>query len=99
MDLDESRDIIKAIDEQMADLFVKRMDAVRHVAAYKREQGLPIEDKEQEARVIAGRGALIEDDELRPFYVQFLQGTMDVSKSWQHHLIDCGSLQEEGDEQ
>ena len=59
MDLDDSRGIIKAIDEQMADLFAKRMDAVRHVAAYKREQGLPIEDKEQEARVIAERGALV----------------------------------------
>ena len=87
MNLDEARDEIRQVDEQIAALFVRRMDAVREVAAYKRERGLPIEDKEQEARVIEQRGALVEDDELRSFYVQFLQDTMDVSKRWQHHLM------------
>lgn len=88
MDLKESRDAIREIDEKMAELFVARMGVVRDVAAYKRDRGLPIEDKEQEARVIQGRGALVEDDELRSFYLQFLQNTMDVSKRWQHRLMN-----------
>lgn len=88
MNLDEAREAIREVDEQMAALFVKRMEAVRDVAAYKRERGLPIEDKDQEARVIAGRSALVADDELRSFYVRFLQDTMDVSKRWQHRLMD-----------
>ena len=87
MNLGESRDAIKRIDEQIADLFVERMEAVRDIAAYKDERGLPVEDLEQEARVLAERGALVEDEELRPFYLQFLQHTMDVSKRWQRHLM------------
>ena len=88
MDLQESREVIRQVDEEMAKLFVKRMEAVRSVAAYKKERGLPIEDKEQEARVIKGRSALVEDPELRSFYVNFLQDTMDVSKRWQHYLME-----------
>lgn len=91
MDLDESRETIRAIDEQIAGLFVERMEAARDIAAYKQERGLPVEDVQQEARVLADRGALVEDDELRPFYLEFLQHTMDVSKSWQRHLIDEGA--------
>ena len=86
MELNEARELIRKVDEEMAALFVSRMEAVRAVAAYKREHGLPIEDKEQEKRVIEGRSALIEDPELRAFYVQFLQGTIEVSKGWQRRL-------------
>ena len=88
MDLQESREVIRQADEEMAKLFVRRMEAVRAVAAYKKERGLPIEDLEQEARVIDGRSRLVEDNELRPFYIDFLQDTMDVSKRWQHYLIN-----------
>ena len=88
MDLQESRDVIRQVDEEMAKLFVRRMDAMRAVVAYKKERGLPIEDKEQEARVIEGRSALVEDPALRSFYINFLQDTMDVSKRWQHYLMN-----------
>ena len=87
MDLNEARNAIRVVDREMAALFVKRMEAVRSVADFKRERGLPVEDKAQEARVIDACGALVEDDELREFYLEFLQNTMDVSKRWQHHLI------------
>ncbi len=87
MDLQESREVIRQVDEEMAKLFVKRMEAVRSIAAYKKERGIPIEDKDQEARVIKGRSVLVEDSELRSFYVNFLQDTMDVSKRWQHYLM------------
>ena len=88
MDLNEARAAIGAIDEQMAALFAQRMEAVRHVAAYKRERGLPVEDKEQESRVIAACEPLVEDDEVRSFYVQFLRDTMNVSKRWQQRLME-----------
>lgn len=88
MELNESREAIREIDKQIASLFVQRMEAVRDIANYKRERGLPIEVKEQEERVIAERSAQIEDDDLRSYYIQFLQNTMDVSKRWQHRLMD-----------
>ena len=88
MELNEAREKIKAVDEEMAKLFVSRMEAVREVAEYKRAHGLPIEDKEQEAKVIEGRSKLIDDPELRSFYVRFLSETIEVSKSWQHRLTE-----------
>ena len=88
MDLDESRETIRAIDEQIASLFVERMEAARDIAAYKQERGLPVEDKEQEARVIEGRSILVEDPELRTFYISFLHDVMEVSKSWQQYLME-----------
>ena len=88
MDLQEARAEIAAVDEEMAGLFLRRMEAVRHVAAYKKERGLPIEDLAQEARVIEGRSALVSDPELRSFYVRFLQDVMDVSKRYQHRLTE-----------
>jgi len=87
MELHEIREEIRQIDEDMAELFVRRMEAVRKVAAYKNQRGLPVLDREQEARVIQGRSALIKDPELQPFYREFLQETMDISKRWQVYLI------------
>jgi monofunctional chorismate mutase len=87
MELQEIRDEIRQIDEEMAELFCRRMDAVRKVAAYKNRRGLPILDQEQEARVIEGRSSLIKNPELRPFYIEFLKDVMKVSKHWQQYLI------------
>lgn len=87
MELKEARERIDRIDTEMAELFVRRMEAAGEIAAYKREHGLPIEDKDREARVIEAHSDLIEDEALRPLYVRFLQGTMDVSKLWQQHLL------------
>ena len=88
MDLIDERERIRAVDEEMAALFVKRMEAVEAIAAYKRQRGLPIEDLEQEARVIEGRSALIGDLALRDCYVQFLQSTIEVSTRWQRRLME-----------
>ena len=87
MELQEIRDEIRQIDEEMAELFCRRMAAVRRVAAYKNRRGLPILDQEQEARVIEGRSSLIKNPELRPFYIEFLKDVMKVSKHWQQYLI------------
>ena len=88
MNLQESREVIRQVDEEMAKLFVRRMEAVREVAAYKKERQLPVEDKEQKARVIEGRSILVEDPELRTFYISFLHDVMEVSKSWQQYLME-----------
>lgn len=87
MDLKEARERIRAVDEEMAALFVRRMEAVEAVAAYKREKGLPIEDRAQEARMLESYAAWIEDSALRPFYLRFLRDTIEVSKAWQRRLM------------
>ena len=97
MNLEEAREVIRGIDEEMASLFVQRMQAARDIAAYKAERGLPIEDEAQEKRVLESRSAFVEDDQLQPFYLQFLQAAMDVSKDWQRFLTAAAEGETCGD--
>ncbi len=90
MDLNEARERIRAVDEAMAALFEKRMAAAEEVADYKAAHGLPVEDLSQEARVIAGRSALIGDPAVRALYVDYLQNMMELSKRWQRRRMPPG---------
>ena len=86
-DLKDYRDEINQIDEEMADLFTRRMEAVRGIAEYKKSHGLAIEDHAREQEVIERRSEFIDDPELRSFYVQFLRYNMKVSKRYQHLMM------------
>ena len=88
MDLNEARGRIREADLKMRDLFIERMEAVRAVASWKKERGIPVEDKEQEARVISALSPEVKDETLRSFYLRFLQSSMDISKQWQHRLME-----------
>ena len=85
--IEEARDEIRKVDKQMADIFVKRMEAVRDVARYKKERGLQIFDEGQEKKVLERNSSYIEDTVLRQYYLMFMQDTMDVSKKYQERLI------------
>lgn len=87
MQLEEIRNRIGDIDTEMAELFVKRMDAVREVAAYKGARGLAIEDTEREQALIAAKSSTIENEQIRSLYVSFLQNTMDLSKHFQYRIL------------
>ena len=87
MDLAEARAEIDQIDKEMAQLFCRRMKAVRAVAAYKQKNGLPILDEAREAAVIEKNAALVEDTELRAYYVQYLQENMKISRRFQEKLL------------
>ena len=50
--LEEARRIINEVDQQMAELFVKRMRAAELVCEHKMEYGLPILDQKREDAVI-----------------------------------------------
>ena len=84
-----ARNAIGEVDRDMAALFVKRMEAVRQIAAYKREQGLPILDAARERDVIRRNLAYIEDEALRDLYAQFIRGVMDISKQYQRRLMEA----------
>ncbi|MCD7768446.1 MAG: chorismate mutase [Oscillospiraceae bacterium] len=88
MNLEEARNEIRAADAEMAAQFLRRMHAVKEVAAYKREHGLPVFDREQEERVVHRSLEWIDDSELRDYFVEFLQNTMTVSRRYQHRLMD-----------
>ena len=87
-DIENARKQINEIDRQMAELFEKRMSAAKEVAQYKRERGLQIEDLDREKEVIARNCELIQNEQIRGHYVNFLQDIMDISKRYQHTLIN-----------
>lgn len=84
--LDEARKIINEVDQQMAELFVRRMQAAEMVFAYKHAHGLPILDQAREAAVIERNTALIQEEGLKGYYADYLRGLMDVSKAYQYRL-------------
>lgn len=87
-ELDMARNIINATDKEMAKLFEQRMDAVKMVANYKKEHGLPIDDFGREGEIIARNSERIASDDYRSYYVDFLKSTIDISKKFQHRLLD-----------
>ncbi len=52
--LEEARSIIQNVDQQMIELFLKRMQAAKMVAEYKMENHLPVEDKLREQELSLG---------------------------------------------
>lgn len=86
--LENARKTINEVDRQMAELFVKRMEAAKEVARYKKEHALQITDAAREEEVIERNSALIEDQTLRAYYVSFLRHNMELSKSLQHRMLD-----------
>lgn len=84
--LDEARKIINEVDEQMAELFIKRMRAAEMVFEHKQKFGLPILDHERELAVIEKNSALIEDEILKKYYIDYIKNVMSISRSYQQHL-------------
>ena len=82
----KAREIINKVDKQMADLFVERMGAAKLVAEYKSEHGMQIFDPVREQEVIARNTALV-SEELQPYYKEYLQMLMDISKKYQKDLL------------
>ena len=87
-DLKEIRKKINQIDKEMAKLFEERMKASSEVAEYKKQHALPIFDSSREQEVINNNLNFIEDENLKDYYVNFLQYTMDISKKYQSSLLN-----------
>lgn len=85
--LQEARKIINEVDDEMAKLFCRRMEAAKMVAAYKQKTGMPILDTAREEDIIRRGVERIEQDELRGFYADFMRNTMAVSRHYQRQLI------------
>ena len=89
VDLEQSRQKLNEIDEQLADLFDKRMRITTDVAAYKQEHGKPIYDAVREAQVIerAKQRFPYRSEEFRRALGTFFQTVMDLSKEQQAREI------------
>ena len=84
--LEEARRIINEVDLQMAELFVKRMRAAELVCEHKMEYGLPILDQKREDAVIERNSALVDDEILNGYYIDYLKHLMSVSRAYQYRM-------------
>ena len=84
--LEEARKIINEVDSQMAELFVRRMKAAEMVYEHKKEFGLPILDPKREEAVIAKNSALIEDEVIKGYYIDYLKHLMSLSRAYQYRM-------------
>lgn len=86
MDIKDARNEIDKIDRELTDLFVKRMKLSKEIAAYKKENNLPVFDKTRE-RDILNKACDRAGSELEN-YISILYMTLfDVSRSYQKQLI------------
>ncbi len=85
-ELDRARKIINEVDKEMASLFEKRMEAVRLVAKYKKEHGLSILDTTREKEVVKNNSDYITDNEIKEYYIKFLEYNMELSRNYQSRL-------------
>ena len=86
MDLNALRTELDGIDDQLNALFLKRMNLCAQVAAYKKEQGLPILNTGRE-REILSRISAQAGDELDG-YARILFSTLfDLSRTYQGQLM------------
>ena len=87
-ELEKARDIINRVDKKMAELFEERMKAVKTVAEYKKEHGIQILDTARENEVLKRNTKLVENEDLKSYYINFLQNNMEISRSFQRRLME-----------
>lgn len=85
MDLNESRKRIDAVDEEIVRLFAERMRISTDIAAWKKENGMPVRDPERERAKIAAMGAM-SDGEMRLFTEQLFSTLISLSSAYQRRL-------------
>ena len=84
--LEQARKIINEVDSKMAELFIKRMRAAEMVYEHKKEFGLPILDQKREDAVIEKNSALVEDEMLKGYYIDYLKHLMSISRAYQGRM-------------
>ncbi len=86
--LANAREKINQINEKLAKLFEERMDAVQFVAEYKKERGLPVFDAVRETEILQKCSALVKNSDYKAYFISVMQAIMEVSKNYQHRLLE-----------
>ena len=84
--LEQARKIINEVDSKMAELFVERMRAAEMVFEYKKEFGLPILDQKREDAIIEKNSAMVSDEVIKGYYIDYIKNLMSVSRAYQYRM-------------
>ena len=87
--LDELRQQIDAIDDQLVALFLKRMDVVRQIADAKADACIAVKDSGREDAIVS---RLTKDapDKMKPYICDLYKTVFSTSKSFQSTLMKKG---------
>lgn len=85
--LEIARENINRIDREIAKLFEERMREVEEVIAYKLENNLEILDSGREKEVIDRNSKLLKNENLKKYYIDFLENMMKISKDYQKDIL------------
>ncbi len=96
--LTAARNEIDVIDKEMAQLFCRRMDAVKQVALHKKATGTPVLDSAREEKVIKKNLALLNDNEYCEYYEDFIRHNMSLSRAMQKKLLCIDKVAYQGAE-
>ena len=77
LDLELIRKEIDKADSQLAEVLEKRLQLVMQVAAFKKSKGMPVKDKNREAKVIAKVASLLENKDYSIAVKNIMRGIID----------------------
>ncbi len=86
--LNELRDEINLIDEQMIQLFVRRMEVVKEILNYKKQNNLPVLDEQREVLLIKKNIEKLNNKQLEKYYNIFFKSVLESSKLFQGDLYE-----------
>lgn len=90
MELTDYRNEIDAIDKELVDLFVKRMNACAGVAEYKKEHGLPVLDASRE-RALLSKVSELSGEDFEDYTRTLYSTILTLSRSYQHSKLGTNS--------
>ncbi len=87
LDLGEIKNRINHIDRKLVELIEERMEIVKEVALYKKENSMKIFDRKREEEVIDKNLSNVNSEELKHYIENILKDIMDSSKEYQKFKI------------
>ena len=85
--LEICRDLIDSIDNQIIELYVKRMEIVKEITKLKIDNNLPVLDQNREKIMLEKNLEKIKDHEFKKYYKSVLEGFLKASKEMQKDII------------
>ncbi len=94
--LELARNEIDIVDKEMAQLFCKRMDAVKLVVEHKIQNNIPVLDSSREEAVVKKNVANLNNVEYAEFYEKFIRHNMELSRALQHKILSADKVAYQG---
>ena len=82
------RNQIDIIDESIQNLFLERMQVVKQVALFKKENNIEVFDKTREIEVIKKNIDRLDNLDLVDLYEDFYKKMLEVSKKYQERVME-----------